>query len=73
MFHKLTSNEIAFYQKNLMLVFSMEWKAAVPSGDSIATKISQLFVLDLLYTLIVKEDVTGSQDRKLKTTKALDS
>ncbi|MGF1765623.1 MurR/RpiR family transcriptional regulator [Aliivibrio kagoshimensis] len=42
-------------------------------GDSIGTKISQLFVLDLLYTLIVKDDVAGSQDRKLKTTKALDS
>ncbi|MBL4830849.1 MAG: MurR/RpiR family transcriptional regulator [Aliivibrio sp.] len=42
-------------------------------GDSIGTKISQLFVLDLLYTLIVKDDVVGSQHRKLKTTKALDS
>ncbi len=42
-------------------------------GDSIGTKISQLFVLDLVYTLLVKDDVSGAQVNKLKTTKALES
>ncbi|SKA55947.1 MurR/RpiR family transcriptional regulator [Enterovibrio nigricans] len=41
-------------------------------GDSIGTKITQLFVLDLLYTLLVKEDVTGTMDKKLRTTRSLD-
>lgn len=40
-------------------------------GDSIGTKITQLFVLDLLYTLLVREDVTGTMDKKLRTTRAL--
>lgn len=40
-------------------------------GDSIGTKISQLFVLDLIYTSLVKHDITHAKDNKLKTTKAL--
>ncbi|MBY5943696.1 MurR/RpiR family transcriptional regulator [Photobacterium rosenbergii] len=42
-------------------------------GDSIGTKITQLFVLDLVYTLLVKDDVDGAQSKKLRTTKALES
>ncbi|HIF9160024.1 TPA: MurR/RpiR family transcriptional regulator [Photobacterium damselae] len=41
-------------------------------GDSIGTKISQLFVLDLVYALLVQEDMCGTQAQKLKTTQALD-
>lgn len=40
-------------------------------GDSIGTKISQLFVLDLIYTLLVKRDINGAKANKLKTTEAL--
>jgi DNA-binding MurR/RpiR family transcriptional regulator len=40
-------------------------------GDSIGTKISQLFVLDLIYTLLVQRDLTGALDLKLKTTEAI--
>lgn len=40
-------------------------------GDSIVTKISQLFVLDLIYTLLVKRDISGAKANKLKTTEAL--
>lgn len=40
-------------------------------GDSIGTKISQLFVLDLIYTSLVKHDIAYAQDNKLKTTQAL--
>ncbi|MGL4920627.1 MAG: MurR/RpiR family transcriptional regulator, partial [Plesiomonas shigelloides] len=40
-------------------------------GDSIGTKIAQLYVLDLLYTLLVKDDITGSMDKKQRTTRAL--
>ncbi|PSW19929.1 MurR/RpiR family transcriptional regulator [Photobacterium sanctipauli] len=42
-------------------------------GDSIGTKITQLFVIDLIYTLLVKDDVSGAQAQKLKTTKALET
>jgi DNA-binding MurR/RpiR family transcriptional regulator len=42
-------------------------------GDSIGTKISQLFVLDLIYALLVKRDINGAKASKLKTTKALNS
>ena len=40
-------------------------------GDSIGTKISQLFVLDLIYTSLVKRDIAFAQGNKLKTTQAL--
>ncbi|MGY3572790.1 MurR/RpiR family transcriptional regulator [Vibrio paucivorans] len=40
-------------------------------GDSIGTKISQLFVLDLMYTLLVQRDISGTFDIKLKTTEAI--
>ena len=41
-------------------------------GDSIGTKIAQLYVLDLLYTLLVKDDISASIDKKQRTTRALD-
>lgn len=41
-------------------------------GDSIGTKIAQLFVLDVIYSLLVKDDIDGRQNIKLTTTKALD-
>lgn len=41
-------------------------------GDSIGTKISQLFVLDLIYTLLVQQDPDNTQANKIKTTSALD-
>ncbi|MFH0258828.1 MurR/RpiR family transcriptional regulator [Vibrio rumoiensis] len=41
-------------------------------GDSIGTKISQLFVLDLIYTLLVQKDPDLTQQNKVKTTTALD-
>ncbi|WP_019616361.1 MurR/RpiR family transcriptional regulator [Psychromonas ossibalaenae] len=40
-------------------------------GDSIGTKIAQLFILDLIYTSLVKRDVSYAQSKKLKTTQAL--
>ncbi|CAH0538847.1 MurR/RpiR family transcriptional regulator [Vibrio marisflavi] len=40
-------------------------------GDSIGTKVSQLFVLDLLYTLLVQRDMSGTMVNKLKTTQAI--
>jgi len=40
-------------------------------GDSIGTKISQLFVLDLIYTSLVKHDISHAQGNKLRTTQAL--
>ncbi|WP_434356618.1 MurR/RpiR family transcriptional regulator [Parasalinivibrio latis] len=41
-------------------------------GDSIGTKISQLFVLDLLYTLLVQADPERAKLTKSRTTAALD-
>ncbi|WP_253809464.1 MurR/RpiR family transcriptional regulator [Vibrio sp. RE88] len=40
-------------------------------GDSIGTKISQLFVLDMIYCLLVQADESGAHANKLKTTQAL--
>ena len=40
-------------------------------GDSIGTKVSQLFVIDLLYTLLVQRDMSGTMAKKLKTTEAI--
>ena len=40
-------------------------------GDSIGTKISQLFVLDMLYILLVKNDISGTLNKKQRTTRAL--
>lgn len=40
-------------------------------GDSIGTKISQLYVLDLIYALLVQNDLIGAQENKVKTTNAL--
>jgi DNA-binding MurR/RpiR family transcriptional regulator len=42
-------------------------------GDSIGTKISQLFVLDLVYALLVNEDAESAKENKIKTTNALES
>ncbi|MEC6830232.1 MurR/RpiR family transcriptional regulator [Photobacterium toruni] len=41
-------------------------------GDSIGTKITQLFVLDMLYTLLVRDDPEHTHQQKYKTTQALD-
>ena len=41
-------------------------------GDSIGTKITQLFVLDMLYTLLVRDDPEYRRLQKYKTTQALD-
>lgn len=41
-------------------------------GDSIGTKIAQLFVIDLLYIQLVKHDLLGTLDKKQRTTRALD-
>ncbi|CAM3514290.1 N-acetylmannosamine kinase [Rouxiella silvae] len=40
-------------------------------GDSIATKIAQLFVLDLIYALLVKADPIQAEKIKRKTTQAI--
>jgi DNA-binding MurR/RpiR family transcriptional regulator len=40
-------------------------------GDSIGTKISQLFVLDLIYTTLVKHNISHAQGNKQKTNRAL--
>lgn len=42
-------------------------------GDSIGTKTSQLFVLDLVYTLIVKSDMAKTSKTKQKTAYAIGS
>ena len=41
-------------------------------GDSIGTKITQLFVLDMLYTLLVRDHPEYTRQQKYKTTQALD-
>ncbi|OBU26113.1 MurR/RpiR family transcriptional regulator [Photobacterium kishitanii] len=41
-------------------------------GDSIGTKITQLFVLDILYTLLVRDNPDYTRQQKYKTTQALD-
>ncbi|PSW28970.1 MurR/RpiR family transcriptional regulator [Photobacterium phosphoreum] len=41
-------------------------------GDSIGTKITQLFVLDMLYTLLVRDNPDHTRQQKYKTTQALD-
>ncbi|MEC6796404.1 MurR/RpiR family transcriptional regulator [Photobacterium sp. S4TG1] len=41
-------------------------------GDSIGTKITQLFVLDMLYTLLVRDNPEHTRHQKYKTTQALD-
>lgn len=41
-------------------------------GDSIGTKITQLFVLDILYTLLVRDNPEHTRQQKYKTTQALD-
>ncbi|OLQ84941.1 N-acetylmannosamine kinase [Vibrio ponticus] len=40
-------------------------------GDSIGTKIAQLFVVDLIYSVLVKTDMTGKMDMKSKTIKVV--
>lgn len=40
-------------------------------GDSIGTKIAQLFVLDLIYALVVKSDPAKAENIKRKTTQAV--
>ncbi|MEX2953367.1 MurR/RpiR family transcriptional regulator [Serratia fonticola] len=40
-------------------------------GDSIGTKIAQLFVLDLIYALVVKADPVKAENIKRKTTQAV--
>lgn len=40
-------------------------------GDSIGTKIAQLFVLDLIYALLVKADPVQAEKTKRKTTQAV--
>ncbi|KAB8308856.1 MurR/RpiR family transcriptional regulator [Rahnella contaminans] len=40
-------------------------------GDSIGTKIAQLFVLDLIYALLVKADPVQAEQTKRKTTQAI--
>ncbi|HGM5491058.1 TPA: MurR/RpiR family transcriptional regulator [Serratia fonticola] len=40
-------------------------------GDSIGTKIAQLFVLDLIYALVVKADPAKAENTKRKTTQAV--
>ncbi|KXZ36930.1 MULTISPECIES: MurR/RpiR family transcriptional regulator [Vibrio] len=40
-------------------------------GDSIGTKISQLFVLDMIYCLLVQGDESNAYSSKLRTTQAL--
>ncbi|MCK8538936.1 MurR/RpiR family transcriptional regulator [Yersinia ruckeri] len=40
-------------------------------GDSIGTKIAQLFVLDLIYALLVKADPAQAESTKRKTTQAV--
>lgn len=42
-------------------------------GDSIGTKIAQLFVLDLIYALLVKSDPQSAQSIKRKTANAVNS
>ena len=41
-------------------------------GDSIGTKITQLFVLDMIYTLLVRDNPQHTRQQKYKTTQALD-
>ena len=41
-------------------------------GDSIGTKTAQLFVLDLLYTLLVQAAPEQARETKLRTMRALD-
>ena len=40
-------------------------------GDSIGTKTAQLFVLDLIYTLLVQKDPEQAKANKLRTMDAL--
>ncbi|MCE2594365.1 MurR/RpiR family transcriptional regulator [Motilimonas cestriensis] len=40
-------------------------------GDSIGTKVAQIFVLDLLYTELVRSDLEGARSSKLKTTQSI--
>lgn len=40
-------------------------------GDSIGTKTAQLFVLDLIYTLLVQKDPEAARANKLRTMDAL--
>lgn len=40
-------------------------------GDSIGTKIAQLFVVDLLYSVLVKTDMPDKMDKKSKTIKVV--
>lgn len=40
-------------------------------GDSIGTVISQLFMIDLIYTLLIQREPKKAQDVKMKTIKAL--
>ncbi|MGL4601749.1 MAG: MurR/RpiR family transcriptional regulator [Plesiomonas sp.] len=41
-------------------------------GDSIGTKLSQLFIIDLLYTLLVQAKPDSAREFKLKTTRSLE-
>lgn len=40
-------------------------------GDSIGTKVAQIFILDLLYTELVRADIENAQNNKLKTTQSI--
>ncbi len=40
---------------------------------SVSTKIAQIFVVDLIYTELVRRSINKAVDKKIKTTKALDN
>jgi DNA-binding MurR/RpiR family transcriptional regulator len=40
---------------------------------SVSTKIAQIFVIDLIYTELVRSNINNATDKKIKTTKALDN
>ena len=40
---------------------------------SVSTKIAQMFVIDLIYTEIVRSNINNAADKKIKTTRALDN
>ena len=64
------SSKIAHYADGLVTYVSTETKFQT---GSIPTKIAQYFVLDLIYTEVVRNSINrGAIDKKIRTTKALE-
>ena len=55
----------------LMLVFFYETRESILETGSITTKLTQIFIIDLLYTQVVKDTMDLASAFKQRTTEAI--